>query len=359
MLKRSKSAVLPSSPKALVVGLMVAALLVVTAGFVTAQSTTGSTEIRACYDTKTHLLRFLDPGALCTAKETGPISWNTAGPQGPTGSTGLTGATGAQGPAGPEGPKGDTGAQGKDGATGPQGPAGPQGDTGLMGPQGPQGKDGATGPQGERGPQGETGQTGPKGDKGDKGDTGPPGPPGPIGPQGPQGPPGPDGGDAGTLDGKDSTAFGITDASTAVYSDECDNPPNSWHQCADITVQVPSDKTYKASVWTAGTWLGSSTAQDIQFCAAAKPNTSTSAPSSTDCRSAQTRFGDRITQISVPAGQHVAGSSFGEVTMGPGVWHLHMLVRNQAEYAISDQALVITKVMVRDASATGPTGVQP
>ena len=302
MLKRSKSAVLPSSPKALVVGLMVAALLVVTAGFVTAQSTTGSTEIRACYDTKTHLLRFLDPGALCTAKETGPISWNTAGPQGPTGPTGLTGATGAQGPAGPEGPKGDTG---------------------------------------------------------DKGDTGPPGPPGPIGPQGPQGPPGPDGGDAGTLDGKDSTAFGITDASTAVYSDECDNPPNSWHQCADITVQVPSDKTYKASVWTAGTWLGSSTAQDIQFCAAAKPNTSTSAPSSTDCRSAQTRFGDRITQISVPAGQHVAGSSFGEVTMGPGVWHLHMLVRNQAEYAISDQALVITKVMVRDASATGPTGVQP
>jgi hypothetical protein len=89
MLKRIKSAVLPSSTKALVVGLMVAALLVVTAGFVTAQSTTGSTEIQACYDTKTQLLRFLKSGATCTAKETGPVSWNTAGPNRPNGCYGT------------------------------------------------------------------------------------------------------------------------------------------------------------------------------------------------------------------------------------------------------------------------------
>jgi hypothetical protein len=131
MLKRIKSAVLPSSPKGLVVGLMVAALLVVTAGFVTAQSTTGSTEIRACYDTKTKLLRFLDSGASCTAKETGPISWNIAGPPGPPGpqgEQGLQGPKGDTGEPGPAGPKGDKG------DTGEQGPAGPQGPMGLRGP---------------------------------------------------------------------------------------------------------------------------------------------------------------------------------------------------------------------------------
>jgi hypothetical protein len=146
MLKRIKSAVLPSSPKGLVVGLMVAALLVVTAGFVTAQSTTGSTEIRACYDTKTKLLRFLDSGASCTAKETGPISWNIAGPPGPPG------------------PQGEQGLQGPKGDTGEPGPAGPKGDTGEPGP------------------------IGPKGDKGDKGDTGEQGPAGPQGPMGLRGP---------------------------------------------------------------------------------------------------------------------------------------------------------------------------
>jgi hypothetical protein len=146
MLKRIKSAVLPSSPKGLVVGLMVAALLVVTAGFVTAQSTTGSTEIRACYDTKTKLLRFLDSGASCTAKETGPISWNIAGPPGPPG------------------PQGEQGLQGPKGDTGEPGPAGLKGDTGEPGP------------------------IGPKGDKGDKGDTGEQGPAGPQGPMGLRGP---------------------------------------------------------------------------------------------------------------------------------------------------------------------------
>jgi hypothetical protein len=139
MLKRIKSAVLPSSTKALVVGLMVAALLVVTAGFVAAQSTI---EIRACYDTKTKVLRFLESGSSCTSKETGPISWNQVGPQGPAG------------PQGERGPQGETGAQG------------PQGERGL------QGETGQTGPQGERGPQGEAGAQGPQGE------TGPPGPAG-------------------------------------------------------------------------------------------------------------------------------------------------------------------------------------
>jgi hypothetical protein len=81
MVKRIKSAVLPSSTKTLVVGLMVAALLVVTAGFVAAQSS--AEIINGCYDKKTFVLRFLQSGSSCTAKET-PISWNKEGPRGPS-----------------------------------------------------------------------------------------------------------------------------------------------------------------------------------------------------------------------------------------------------------------------------------
>jgi hypothetical protein len=111
MLKRIKSAVLPSSAKALIVGMMVAALLVVTAGFVAAQSTT---LINGCYDKKTGILRYLQSGS-CTSKEN-PISWNQVGPQGPPGPQGDKGDPGTQGPAGPQGEKGDSG---------PQGPRGP------------------------------------------------------------------------------------------------------------------------------------------------------------------------------------------------------------------------------------------
>jgi hypothetical protein len=181
MVKRIKSAVLPSSTKGLVVGLIVAALLVVTAGFVAAQDSTDPNVIRACYDTKTKLLRILDSGSSCTAKETGPISWNQVGPkgdtgpQGPQGPEGPKGADGAQGATGPQGPGGEKGEKGDQGATGPQGPIGPRG---LPGPQGPQGD---TGPQGPAGPQGETGAQGPQGPQGpqgEKGDTGPQGPAG-------------------------------------------------------------------------------------------------------------------------------------------------------------------------------------
>jgi hypothetical protein len=122
MLSRIKSAVLPSSPKGLVVGLMVAALLVVTAGVVTAQS---NTVINGCYIKKTGVLRLLQSGS-CTSAEN-PISWNQVGPQGPEGPPGQNGA---QGETGPPGPQGETGPQG------PEGPQGPQGETGSQGPPG-------------------------------------------------------------------------------------------------------------------------------------------------------------------------------------------------------------------------------
>jgi hypothetical protein len=165
MLKRIKSAVLPSSTKTLVVGLMVAALLVVTAGYVAAQS---STMINGCYDKRTGALRYLQSGS-CTAKETA-ISWNQVGPQGP------------QGPQGPVGPQGEQGLKGETGAKGdlgPQGDPGPKGDPGPQGEKGAQGETGPPGPQGETGAIGPPGPLGPQGLQGEKGETGPQGPRGP------------------------------------------------------------------------------------------------------------------------------------------------------------------------------------
>jgi hypothetical protein len=115
MVKRIKSAVLASSPKALVAGLMVGALLVATAGFVAAQSSPQI--INGCYHNTTKVLRILTSGS-CDPKNETAISWNQVGPQGlqgPKGDTGPQGLQGDQGPAGPQGPqgvKGDPGISG-------------------------------------------------------------------------------------------------------------------------------------------------------------------------------------------------------------------------------------------------------
>jgi hypothetical protein len=140
MVKRIKLTVLQLSTKALVSGLLIAALLVATAGFVAAQS---STIINGCYDQKTGVLRYLQSGS-CTNKEN-PISWNQVGPQGPLGPQGAKGDTGPMGPQGPQGEQGSQGPQGAKGDPGPQGPTGPQGETGAQGPPGPQGEKGDPG----------------------------------------------------------------------------------------------------------------------------------------------------------------------------------------------------------------------
>src|SRR5215211_7775745 len=187
MIKRIKSAVLASSPKALVVSLMVAALLVAAAGFVAAQDTV----INGCYDKKTGVLRYLQSGS-CRPTETA-ISWNQQGLKGDTGPQGPQGAQGPQGlkgDTGAPGPKGDTGAPGPKGDTGAPGPQGPKGDTGQQGPKGDTGQQGLKGDTGAQGPKGEDGVQGPAGPKGEDGATGATGPQGPAGPQGDTGPQG-------------------------------------------------------------------------------------------------------------------------------------------------------------------------
>jgi hypothetical protein len=94
MLKRIKSGVLASSPKALVISLMVGALLVATAGFVAAQSSPQI--ITGCYHNTTKVLRVLTSGS-CDPKNETTISWNQVGPQGPQGAKGDPGPQGLQG----------------------------------------------------------------------------------------------------------------------------------------------------------------------------------------------------------------------------------------------------------------------
>jgi hypothetical protein len=111
MVKRIKTAVLASSTKALVVGVMVGALLVATAGFVAAQS---NTVINGCIQKQTGVLR-IPPSGSCDPKNETAISWNQVGPQGPQGQQGPQGPAGPAGPAGPQGPqgvKGDPGISG-------------------------------------------------------------------------------------------------------------------------------------------------------------------------------------------------------------------------------------------------------
>jgi Collagen triple helix repeat (20 copies) len=119
MVNLKKSPAVRASAGTLLGGLLAAGLLMVAAGWVSAQ--TSPQEIKACYESRTGYIRYLYDGALnCTSKEKA-ISWNQVGPQGPAGPEGEQGPQGEPGPAGSEGPEGSQGPQGPEGASGVSG----------------------------------------------------------------------------------------------------------------------------------------------------------------------------------------------------------------------------------------------
>lgn len=170
-------------------GLLVAAILAVTAGAAVAMKVATSSYADAdgvyhgCVNSSSGQLRVLSAGDTCRNNEVA-IDWSAHGQEGPQGPKGDTGATGPAGPAGPQGAKGDTGAQGAKGDTGASGAQGPKGDTGATGPAGAQGAKGDPGPAGEQGPKGDTGALGPAGATGATGAQGPKGDTGATGPAG-------------------------------------------------------------------------------------------------------------------------------------------------------------------------------
>jgi hypothetical protein len=114
-----------------------------TAGFLGVQmaSAGGDSEIRACTEKWTGLVRVIEPGEKCSRGWT-LLTWNAEGQPGPAGPQGESG------PAGPQGEPGTPGAPGSAGEPGPQGPAGTQGPAGAQGPAGPEGPQGPAGPPG-------------------------------------------------------------------------------------------------------------------------------------------------------------------------------------------------------------------
>jgi len=157
-----------------------------------------SSNVSACFNSSTGLVRIVASTSLCVGGEIG-MSWAVTGavgpigPQGPAGTAGATGPAGTHGAAGATGPAGPQGTTGATGVAGATGPAGTPGANGAIGPAGPQGTAGATGAAGAQGPVGPTGLTGSTGPAGPTGATGPTGPTGPIGPTGLTGSTGPAG----------------------------------------------------------------------------------------------------------------------------------------------------------------------
>ncbi len=151
--------------------------------------------------------------------------------------------------------------------------------------------------------------------------------------------------DANTLDGLDSTALGITTEHNFVSSRDCDDP-TILNRCAKVQVVVPPGKQYLVSVWSTMSWKGGASEQTISYCSARDA----------DCI---TPFGPR-NYVTVPAGKIVSASSEGEtLPLSEGTYTFNTMVDTEAEVSgdLVNRAVVITKVMVRDASAPQPTGV--
>jgi Phage Tail Collar Domain/Collagen triple helix repeat (20 copies) len=103
-----------------------------------------STQVSACVNSTTGVVRIVSSTSLCVAGETG-MTWALVGPAGIQGPIGPVGATGPAGPIGPAGATGAAGVVGPAGATGPKGSTGVAGPAGPAGPVGPAGATGATG----------------------------------------------------------------------------------------------------------------------------------------------------------------------------------------------------------------------
>ena len=81
--------------------------------------------LTACMNTKTNLVRMIDPSVTGCSSGEQKLVWNQRGAQGPPGSQGLQGPSGPAGATGAAGPAGPAGPAGSEGPAGPAGPASP------------------------------------------------------------------------------------------------------------------------------------------------------------------------------------------------------------------------------------------
>ncbi len=155
---------------------------------------------------------------------------------------------------------------------------------------------------------------------------------------------------ANQLDGKDSSAFGIRTEHNMAYAHDCDTV-GVLNECAPVTITVPAGKSYIVSVWSSFSAATSGLCtvagcpeQYVEYCSAGNgPSIDTSNPCITP-------FGVRNT---VRVGQdNVAASSSGETNaLSAGKYTFYTAINPPSEELLQDQqGVVITKVMVRDAT---------
>jgi hypothetical protein len=154
------------------------------------------------------------------------------------------------------------------------------------------------------------------------------------------------------LDNLDSNVFGIATARNWVKSSDCD-VVNTFNDCAPVQLVVPPGKSYKVSILSFGTWKGGGFFDSrLRFCSAWRPPEW----SAGNCASAAGVIRD--TEITLQPGKLTSASSEGEVTLGQGTYILSTTVYpDTATEEAAFSTNVITKVMVRDASAPEPTGL--
>jgi hypothetical protein len=161
------------------------------------------------------------------------------------------------------------------------------------------------------------------------------------------------------LDGIDSTTFGITTQHNQQDLESCYTPISSSRRaCAPLTLVVPPGKRYVVSVWSSfsiyGSWAETQPTQQVRYCSGMQ------APGQTqpDC---VTPFGVQ-NAMTASRGEFVAASTSGEtLPLTEGTYTFGTIVMPQSynlgQNSAASGDTVVTKVLVRDASAPQPTGV--
>jgi hypothetical protein len=171
--------------------------------------------------------------------------------------------------------------------------------------------------------------------------------------------------DADQLDGLDSTTFGIATQHNRQDLEHCYTPaPNPTtgfaprQACAPLTVVVPPGERYVVSVWSSfsvyGSWAETQATQTVGYCSGMQ------GPEQTQ-PNCVTPFGVQ-SAMTARRGEYVPASTSGEtLPLTEGTYTFGTIVLpqtyNLSQTSVTPGDTVVTKVLVRDASAPEPTGV--
>jgi hypothetical protein len=161
------------------------------------------------------------------------------------------------------------------------------------------------------------------------------------------------------LDGIDSTTFGIETQHNQQDLETCYTPTTAPRQaCAPLKVVVPPGKRYVVSVWSSfsiyGSWAETQTTQQVRYCSGMQGPGQTQP----DC---VTPFGVQ-NAMTARRSEYIPASTSGEtLPLTEGTYTFGTIVLpqsyNLSQTSVTSGDTVVTKVLVRDASAPEPTGV--